>query len=494
MLKYLLRRTILALPTLLVISFLAFGLGKCAPGDPVVNVFGEENYNTLDPAQQAVVYRSHAVQLGLDGPEFYFSLTTAVYPDTLWRIFPLDRRERLEKLIGQTGNWPAVKNYDAAISKTARAIEALPSSLPQSSRLRNELTFLIRADKLALVDSALSGLNAIVKEIPEATFSGSTPRIVSTEFHKPIAQFPELSRALIHLDSAAYILHTQKLSDRLLNPALHWHGFDNQYHGWLKGFLTGDLGLTRRRVEVWVDLQSSLLSTLTINFLALLLAYLIAVPLGVEMARRKGRFLDRWGKRSLFFLYSMPVFWLGGLLIMIFTNTSWGHAMLPSVYFDVQDAWQPGKTSFGDWWTANAAKCVLPIIILTLHAVAILALQMRNGVLSAIGEDYIRTARAKGVPEEEVYWSHAFRNALFPIITVFASVLPAMITGSLVVEALFGFPGMGNKTFEAYLGKDLPLLSAIMMVAATLTIVGSLLADVLYTWADPRIRFSKENG
>lgn len=100
----------------------------------------------------------------------------------------------------------------------------------------------------------------------------------------------------------------------------------------------------------------------------------------------------------------------------------------------------------------------------------------------------------QGVGEEEVYWSHAFRNALFPIITVFASVLPAVFTGSLVVEALFGFPGMGNKTFEAYLGKDLPLLSAIMMVAATLTILGSLLADLLYAWADPRVRFSKENG
>jgi len=196
----------------------------------------------------------------------------------------------------------------------------------------------------------------------------------------------------------------------------------------------------------------------------------------------------------LFFLFAMPVFWLGGLLIMIFTNTEWGHNILPSIYFDVQDAWQPGKTSFGDWWSVNAPKCVLPIIILTLHAVATLALQMRGGMLGTLGEDYIRTARAKGVGAEEVYWDHAFRNALFPIITIFASILPAVFTGSLVVEALFNFPGMGNKTFEAFHGNDLPLLSAIMMIAATLTILGNLLADVLYAWADPRVRFSKENG
>jgi peptide/nickel transport system permease protein len=124
----------------------------------------------------------------------------------------------------------------------------------------------------------------------------------------------------------------------------------------------------------------------------------------------------------------------------------------------------------------------------------VLALQMRSGMLGTLGEDYIRTARAKGVGEEEIYWSHAFRNALFPIITVFASVLPAVFTGSLVAEALFNFPGIGTKTFQAYLGKDLPLLAVIMMISAALTILGNLIADLLYAWADPRVRFTKKNG
>ena len=494
MLKYLLRRILLALPTLLVISFLAFSLGKCAPGDPVVNVFGEDTYNTLDPEQQAEKYRPNAVRLGLDGPTFYLTLTTTAYPDTLWRIFPIERRERLEKMIGQTGNWPAVKDLDKAVSEVVRAIEALPQNLPQSAQLLSELPFLVRADRLALLDSAVNRLNLLADKISGPGFSESSPNLASTEFRKPVTSNPRLANALLRLDSSAYILRTQKFPDKLRRPALHWHGIENQYHQWIKGFLTGDLGLTRRRVDVWVDLQSSLLSTLTISSLALLLAYLIAVPLGVEMARHKGRWLDRWGKRTLFFLFSMPVFWLGGLLLMIFTNTEWGHNILPSIYFDVQDAWQPGKTTFGGWWSANASKCVLPIIILALHAVAILALQMRGGMLGTLGEDYIRTAKAKGVGAEEVYWSHAFRNALFPIITIFASILPAVFTGSLVIEALFNFPGMGNKTFEAFHGNDLPLLSAIMMIAATLTILGNLLADVLYAWADPRVRFSKENG
>jgi peptide/nickel transport system permease protein len=491
MLKYLLRRILMALPTLLVISFLAFGLGKYAPGDPVVNVFGEEAYNSLDPAKQADAYRSKAARIGLNGPAFYFSLTTAAYPDTLWRIFPLDRRERLEKLIGQTGNWPAVRSYDKAISEIAGAIEALPASLTQSARLRSEFTFLVRADQLTQIHAAVRQLHLLVAQIPDT----QTLKLITFEASKKSESvFPALKIALLHLDSATMVLNTQKLPGKLSAPGLYWYGSKNQYHHWLKGFLSGDLGLTRRKMKVWEELQSSLLSTMMINGMALFLAYLIAVPMGVEMARRKGKWQDRWGKRVLFFLFSMPVFWLGGLLIMVFTNTSWGHAILPSIYFDVQDAWQPGKTSFSDWWSANAAKCILPIAILTLHALAVLALQMRRGMLGTLGDDYIRTARAKGVGEEEIYWSHAFRNALFPIITIFASVLPAVFTGSLVVEALFSFPGIGIKTFEAYLGKDLPLLSGIMMVAAALTIAGSLLADVLYAWADPRVRFSIKDG
>ncbi len=494
MLKYLLRRILLALPTLLVISFMAFGLLKCAPGDPVVNIFGEEQYNSLDPAQQADDYKANAVLLGLEHPVFYFNLTTAAFPDTLWRIFPLNRREKLEKLIGQTGNWPAVKNCDLAISKTARAIEALPSSVPQAAHLRSELTVLVRADQLSLLETSAAHLHALsdsiaLPNLPSTTSVGSNP-----ELRKPQPPAPALAAALLQLDSAIHVLHTQALPGKLRTPAIHWHGFENQYHQWLMGFLNGDLGYTRRKVKVWDELRPSLLSTLAINGLAIFLAYLIAVPLGVEMARRKGRGLDRWAKRGLFFLSSMPVFWLGGLLIMIFTNTELLRAAIPSVYFDVQDGWQPGKTSFGDWWSSNASKCVLPITILTLHALAVLALQMRGGMLSTLGADYIRTARAKGVGEEDVYWNHAFRNALFPIITIFASVLPAVFTGSLVLEALFIFPGIGTKTFEAYLGKDLPLLAAIMMVAAALTIVGSLLADILYAWADPRVRFSKKNG
>lgn len=467
MIKYLLRRILLAVPTLLVVSLLVFSLGKCAPGDPVVNVFGEESYQTLDPVQQGEKYRKSAARLGYDRPAFYWTFTTAAYPDSVWHIFPLDRRARLMRLIGQTGNWNAVKAYDLAVSSLIKKTEASSGSFD----LRIELPLLVGADALNEIDSAVARLTRL-------TSADTAARPLEAE--------------VVQLADAALRLHTQQTPRQLQIPALHWHGFDNQYHHWLTGFLNGDLGLTRRKVSVWTDLQTGFYATLAINGLAIVLAYLIAVPLGVEMARKKNRWFDRWAKRLLFFLNSMPVFWLGGLLVLLFTHTEWGREALPSIYFDLQDAWRPGQTTFGEWWQANASKCVLPVAILTLYALAVLALQMRGGMLDTLGQDYIRTARAKGVNDENVYWLHALRNALFPIITIFASVLPGVFTGSLVVETMFGFPGVGTKTVEAYLGQDLPLLSAIIMVAAILTIAGSLLADLLYAWADPRVRFARE--
>lgn len=478
MLSYLFRRILLALPTLLIVSLFAFGLGKCAPGDPVENVFGEQWHQTLDPLVQAEKYRSNAATLGLDAPLFYFTFTTAAYPDTLWRIFPPERRTRLKNWIGQTGNWPAVSELDQAVVETVRQVEILPAVWFRDPAVRVELATLTRTAVFHELDTAVLRLRGYFKSVASDTL----PMPAS------------LDAALQRLEVAAQQLHAPPMKDQLSMPALYWNGLNNQYHRWLTGFVTGDLGLTRKKVSVWRDLQASFLATLIINGLAILLTYLIAVPLGVEMARRRGGRLDRWGKRVLFFIYSMPVFWLGALLIMLLMSTEWGRSTMPSLYFDIQDAWVPGKTSFGDWWSANASKCVLPVLILVLHMLGILAIQMRAGMLSTLEMDFIRTARAKGLGDEEVYWKHAFRNALFPIITVFASVLPALFTGSIVVEALFGFPGMGSKTFEAYLTGDLPLLSAIIMVAALLTILGNLLADLMYAWADPRVRFTKKNG
>lgn len=463
MFRYIVRRILLAIPTLLVISLAIFGLSKCAPRDPALEL-GEGSFG--DYKQQEYAVRLRAKKLGLDKPAFYFTLTTAAFPDTMYRILPPDRRKRLAKLCAQTGNWPAVSRYEMASLALWDFANALPDTLSRAGDFR------VASADMVQCEHADALVEMMVKTRQSSAFFSQ----------------PQLQVLLDTLQNCVGVLQTQMRPGRMNIPAFYWHGLDNQYHRWLIGLVTGDLGLSRlSQKPVGESLQFSLFSTLIINGFAILLAYLVAVPLGVAMARRQGKATDQIAQWVLLLLYSMPVFWLGSLLILFFATPGFGWNIIDGIDLE---PWQASGKTFWNWCWSNFDKFILPILTLSLHALAILALQMRGGVLENMGQDFVRTARAKGVDENTVYWHHVFRNALFPIITVFASVFPAIFAGSLAVEFLFQFPGLGLKTHEAFLGGDYPVLFAILMLAAALTVAGNLVADMLYAWADPRVRFA----
>lgn len=237
-----------------------------------------------------------------------------------------------------------------------------------------------------------------------------------------------------------------------------------------------------------VELRPRLLITLSLNGMAILLAYLIGVPLGVFMARHDQRPADRWTRAALLFLYAMPIMWLGGMLTLLLSRPDTGLHLIDGLN---AEPWLMSNKTFGRWFADNFQKFILPVLTLTLHTLAIIALQMRGGILEVVQQDFIRTARAKGLNERLVFWRHAFRNGLFPIITVFASFFPSIFSGSLVVEYLFDFPGMGIKMESAFANHDYPVLFAMVMFVSALTIIGSLIADMLYAWVDPRVRFAQ---
>lgn len=466
MFPYLIRRILLAFPTLIIISWVVFGLSKCAPIDPVTTIYGHDITSGLDPAGQAVNYRLKASKLGLDKPAFYFTLTTTAYPDTLYRVYPLARRNRMAKLTGQTGSWPLVDAYDRQLGMLLHQTDRVPDSLPAKTQLHFVLSNLELVDRLELLDSALYQARRNISTLPD-----------SAGF---LSSLDALEKNAAALQEAA---KTRNVS----LPAFYWHGSDNQYHRWLKGFFTGDFGtslMSKRPVST--EIHARLMPTLALNGLAILLAYGIAVPLGIRMARYKNRRFDRQGKRLLLVLYSLPVFWLGSLLILMFATPDAGFFLIKGVSID---AWVPGQ-SFLYWLGKHAGKLVLPVLTLLVHILAILTLQMRGSMLEVLDQEYIKTARAKGLSESAVYRKHALKNALFPLITIFGSVFPVVFAGSLVIEYLFNYPGMGTKTQAAFADQDFPVLYAILMITAVLTILGSLVADMLYAWVDPRVRFS----
>ncbi|MBL7779570.1 MAG: ABC transporter permease [Saprospiraceae bacterium] len=467
MFSYLIRRILLSIPTLIIVSWVVFALNKCAPVDPVVAIYGSEFTAAFDPEGQARNYHLKATKLGLDRPAFYFTVTTTAYPDTLYRVFPPARRNRMAHLSAQTANWPLVEAYDRRLSEILRLTGQTPDSLRAKTALRYAVSNLELIDRLPLMDSAMYHARIAIQALP-------TPA--------------SLLGALDSLEASATALQRAAAEKGMPVPAFYWHGLDNQYHRWMTGFFTGELGtsLINKR-PVHDEISGRLFPTLALNGLAILLAYLISIPLGMRMARYHNRPFDRRSKNLLLTLYAFPVFWLGSLLILAFATPDQGLFLIKGVSVD---AWIPG-TSFWWWLGKHAGKLILPVFTLLIHILAILALQMRSSMLEVLDQEYIKTARAKGLDEKVVYRKHALKNALFPLITIFGGVFPVIFSGSLVIEYLFNYPGMGSKTQSAFMNQDYPVLYAILMISAALTILGSLVADMLYAWVDPRVGYEK---
>jgi len=251
------------------------------------------------------------------------------------------------------------------------------------------------------------------------------------------------------------------------------------------GLLTGDLHeeLLRPSVRVGDQLGKRLLVTVPLAAVALLLGYAIALALGIHSAIRRGKLDDTVGTVGVLVLYAVPTFWAGLLLQIAFGAA--GLDWLPVFWLsDPDPAW-----STLERLRNVGAHALLPVATLALGSVAYLSRQMRAGMVEEIAKDYVRTARAKGLSERSVVLKHTLRNSLIPVLTLFASVLPFLIGGSVVVEVIFDVPGMGRYAYEGLLRRDYNVVMATTLVSAVMTLVGILLSDLAYAWADPRIRF-----
>ncbi|MDW8274053.1 MAG: ABC transporter permease, partial [Chitinophagales bacterium] len=290
-------------------------------------------------------------------------------------------------------------------------------------------------------------------------------------------------------------------------PAFYWYGTANQYHRWLfgdvpwfgknddptktsRGFFRGDFGNSYLDGRPVVSIIGDALKwTLLLNFIAFFITYLVSIPLGVSLAVRKGTTYDRVTTTINFILYSLPTFWIATLLITFFTSDYYASWM------NLFPTHGVGKTGdeYGFWEKIadRAYHFILPVFCMVYGSFAYISRQMRGGMLTVLRQDFIRTAFAKGLPPRKVYWKHAFRNSLIPIITMFSSFLPAMISGSVIIEYIFTIPGMGRVSYESVVARNFPVLFTLLMFSAILTMLGNLISDILYAVIDPRISFTK---
>ncbi len=246
------------------------------------------------------------------------------------------------------------------------------------------------------------------------------------------------------------------------------------YARWLGHVVRGDLGDSFRDGRpVLVLLGEALPVTLLLSLPSILLGYLLAIPIGIVSAIRPGGLLDRVLTALVFVLYSLPVQWVALMLVLAASGSA-----LP-----IQGLRSEGTRSLGDL----LAHLLLPIACITYGSLAVLSRHLRTSMLETMGQDYIRTARAKGLPEAAVVLKHALPNSLLGMITLLGLTFPALASGAVIVERIFGLPGMGKLTFDAVLGRDLPVLMGSITLAGLMTMVGLLVSDLLYAAADPRI-------
>lgn len=263
-----------------------------------------------------------------------------------------------------------------------------------------------------------------------------------------------------------------------------------RYWKWLTAFFTGDFGYSFAHSRPVIDIiLETLPPTLVLAGCTLVLIFVIGVATGIFQAVRQHRAADRVLSITSLFFYSMPSFWLGLMLMLLFSLKAheWGlpFALPPTGMTSVDYDY----LSFGEQVVDRLTHLVLPVLTLTLVMAAGIARYTRGQMLEVIHQDYIRTARAKGLPPRTVIFKHALRNSLLPVITLLGLYLPLLFSGSVFVEVIFSWPGMGRVIVDAIFQRDYPVVMATSFIFALVVVIGSLVADILYAVADPRIRY-----
>ncbi len=253
----------------------------------------------------------------------------------------------------------------------------------------------------------------------------------------------------------------------------HRMGFDRpipvQYFDWLKNAVKGDFGWSYiYKDDNWKIIVERFPATLQLTIASLILQLLISIPLGVITALKRG---TKWDSFSMFFALigqSMPSFWIGLMLMLIFS---------------VKLRWLPVSGRYD-----GVKSMILPVITLSFYGIARNTRLIRSAMLEVLGEDYIRTARAKGLTERGVYFKHALRNVFIPVVTIIGMDLGSLLSGALVVETIYAWPGMGLLTVNAINGKDITMVQACVTLFALMFVLANLFVDFTYTFLDPRIR------
>jgi peptide/nickel transport system permease protein len=458
--RYFLKRILLIFPTLLGISIITFIIIKMAPGDPTAFKMGNQQSGMSSDQNLAkqVIEQTREIY-GLDKP-LMLNFTIFNY------------EENWDEVVSylEAGKPLSGREYDDIVEPVKQADEvAVPFlvSLLESNSLNPDETLVvleILTIKQKLSISTEMSLDKQLEYIQNWWYGGTDSTGVARSAAKDSYQYSGLEKFKMIFTEA-------------------------QYPRWLVNMMTLEFGNSiKDNRPVWDHIKDSVPVSLIFTFTSFFLAYLIAIPLGIYSATHQYTIGDKVTTVILFILYSLPSFWVATMAIVFLGGGDFLDIFpvsgLHSVGYEELSAW--GQ------FTDLLHHVALPLIIWTYGSFSALSRYMRGSMLEVIRQDYIRTARAKGLSERVVTYKHALRNSLIPIITMLANLLPLAISGSIIIESIFSIPGMGQLSFNAVLFRDYPIIMAVTTISAMLTLFGILLSDLLYAVVDPRITFEEK--
>lgn len=488
MLAFLLRRLLLMIPTTLGVALVVFTIYHAAPGDPAQVMMGMGGSGEMG--------QDSDTEARIDGFRREFGLDRSLAVQFLNYVGPIN-------LMRDGHSWFTTpyteRTFEGVeLAGGGEAVEGRPLAIPRPPGTDKEEFAPYRDAARALARG--EGLDPILGENQKLAY----PALFTELFERyrlrigdAPAEVERLSGGLAELSGAEVDLTPSAEeggradADRAIARWFGWYyskggGYRVRNTGerpW-GGLLALDLGKEMQsKTPIVEELGRRLSVTVPLALVSTLLSYLIALPLGIFSVRRQGTRVDGGVTIVLFVLYSIPTFWAGLMLILGFGKTTLG--WLPVIGLHDKDA-----ADFGPWMYAwdTILHCILPVATLTYSSLAYLSRQMRAGMLEVIRQDYIRTARAKGLSEKVVIYKHALRNSMIPVLTLLASILPILIGGSIIVEAVFDIPGMGKYAFEGLLRRDFYIIMATTIFVGIMTQIGILLSDITYSLVDPRIR------
>jgi len=484
MFLYILKRILLMVPTFLAVSLILFLLLNFAPGDPAAQALASGDANsgqsTQLSGQKRESYRLFKEQFNLDKPILFnsrYGLTTSDVRGVLASILQLDGEVGMGKRMEayatiEDWGWYAIPGLVELVTdkdETTR-VRSLASIRLTSNSQRPLINPTNRRP-----NEAERAQNKKTAKSNQAALGWSFRDDAPDERVVEVANFWDEWQA-VRADSWTYSTG-QKVAIFFT---------DTRFAKYWGNLARLDFGISHRDKEpVLRTVVSKLKYSVTLGFCSVVLMYLISVPLGIWSAVRRNSLADRIVSAFLFMMYSLPSFFVG-VVLLNFLSRGTPLQIFPTGGFESIDTSQMTILEYlGDvTW-----HLILPMFCMGYAGLAALSRYARTGLLDVIRSDYVRTARAKGLPEGVVIIKHAARNGMIPILTLLATLLPTIIGGGVVVETVFGIPGIGRFMFESIVGRDYNAVMAILLMSCSLTLVGMLLSDISYAVVDPRISF-----